>query len=417
MSSALAIAAVTAVLKDLLDNAMIDGSVSSLLGINVAVTALAPDLIKIASEDPPRLNLFMYHVTPNQGWRNEGLPSRGAAGGRISSPPLALDLHYMLTAYAAKDYHAEILLGYAMQLLHEFPVLTRAAVRKALDNINTGLSAPLDILTGSDLADQVELVKITPEVMSLEELSKLWSAINRPYRPTNAYRASVVLIDREYPARAPVPVLRRGADGRGVKVQAGVDSPYPALTGLQVPLGGAEAAAGDQISLLGHHLGGATAVRFRNGVHGITRDIAPASVSSGEIEVMLPATAPMLRAGVYGISVLLVDGGVRRTTNELPLVVAPRIDWVTPTVLGSSATFVVGTTPEVGPEQKATLIVGDREAAAAAHPIATDELSFVIEGLASGVPYPVRLRIDGVESVLVDRSAVPPAFTRTITLP
>ena len=31
------------------------------------------------------------------------------------------------------DLHAKILLGYAMQLLHEMPMLTRAAIRTALN--------------------------------------------------------------------------------------------------------------------------------------------------------------------------------------------------------------------------------------------------------------------------------------------
>ena len=52
--------------------------------------------------------------------------------GCLSNPPLALNnLHYLLSAYSGGDLHAEILLGYAMQLLHEMPVLTRAAIRTA----------------------------------------------------------------------------------------------------------------------------------------------------------------------------------------------------------------------------------------------------------------------------------------------
>jgi hypothetical protein len=96
VSNALAIAGVTAVLRDLLNNGLIDHSVSGTLGNAVTVSALAPDRI-IASNgvEPTQLNLFLYHVTPNQGWRNERLPSRESAGRtRLSNPPLALDLHY-----------------------------------------------------------------------------------------------------------------------------------------------------------------------------------------------------------------------------------------------------------------------------------------------------------------------------------
>ena len=61
----------------------------------------------IASERaPPRtnvLNFFLYQVTPNLGWRNADLPSRENGGSRTTYPPLALDLHYLLTAYGSQD--------------------------------------------------------------------------------------------------------------------------------------------------------------------------------------------------------------------------------------------------------------------------------------------------------------------------
>ncbi|MEZ4613451.1 MAG: DUF4255 domain-containing protein, partial [Caldilineaceae bacterium] len=142
MSNALAIAAVTAVLKDLLNNGLIQHDLSAAVG-TVAVTAKPPDLITTGQNEEPQLNLFLYHVTPNAGWRNVGLPSRDAAGARVANPPLALDLHYLLMAYGGADFQAEILLGYAMQLLHETPTLDRDAIRTAL--------APAPPVTGSIL--------------------------------------------------------------------------------------------------------------------------------------------------------------------------------------------------------------------------------------------------------------------------
>src|SRR5215207_10690484 len=177
MSNALALASVTAVLKDLLDNALIDDSLSATVG-SVAVDALAPDRIETGQEEKAQLNLFLYHVTPNPGWRNVGLPSQDGNGGRLSNPPLALDLHYLLTAYGQQDFQAEILLGYAMQVLHETPVLTRGAIRNALASpspVGGGILPPgMQALAASDLAEQVELIKIAPQPMSTEETSKLW---------------------------------------------------------------------------------------------------------------------------------------------------------------------------------------------------------------------------------------------------
>src|SRR5205085_5604095 len=143
-----------------------------------------------------QLNLFLYHVTPNLGWRNVGEPARNARGERISNPPLALNLHYLLSAYGEKDFHAEILLGYAMQLLHENPVLSRAAIRRALaapspTSTSTALPESLRELSKSELGEQLELIKITQEPLSTEEMSKLWTAFQTHYWSTAAYEATV----------------------------------------------------------------------------------------------------------------------------------------------------------------------------------------------------------------------------------
>src|SRR5207244_1545021 len=148
----------------------------------------------------------LYQVTSNSGWRNLDLPSRDAKGNVISNAPLALDLHYMLTAYGSQDLNAEILLGYAMELLHETPVLTRAQLKTVLGGTSpvdgTILPSPFGNLSAIDLADQVELIKLSPVFLSSEELSKMWTAMQARYRPTMAYMASVVLIQPSGGARA-----------------------------------------------------------------------------------------------------------------------------------------------------------------------------------------------------------------------
>ena len=93
MSSPLAIAAVTAVLKDLLNDGLLDHDLS-VVG-SFGVTALPPDRVETGQNEPNQLNIFLYQVTSNQGWRNDSLPSLDSSGQRkLSSPVLALDLHY-----------------------------------------------------------------------------------------------------------------------------------------------------------------------------------------------------------------------------------------------------------------------------------------------------------------------------------
>ena len=113
MSSALAIAGVTAVLRDRLNDGLVNHNVAGTLGTTVTVSVLPPDRVVPADgTEASQLNLFLYQVTPNAAWRNQGLPGHSADGSqRLSNPPLALDLHYLLSAYSGGDLHGEILLG------------------------------------------------------------------------------------------------------------------------------------------------------------------------------------------------------------------------------------------------------------------------------------------------------------------
>ena len=149
MSSPLAIGAVSAVLRNLLDNGFID--VGAPLS-PVKVTAVAPDPIKLDDPDaPPSLNLFLYRTTRNLGWAEVGLPAfDGERHARSRTRRSRSNLHYLLTAYGVADFQAEILLGYAMHLLHERPVLDRAAIRRALDPSPLGAVDPAAGVPGAD---------------------------------------------------------------------------------------------------------------------------------------------------------------------------------------------------------------------------------------------------------------------------
>lgn len=158
MSSPFAIAGLTATLQHVLRIGLADHGVAAAVGGTVEVKAVAPDLVLTngSPSNAPTLNLFLYQVTPNTGWRNVDLASRNHSGDRSTNPPMALDIHYLPSAYAEEDLLAEVLLGGAMHLLHEMPGLDRSKIVEAL--------TPLAIaLRDCGLADQVERIKITPE--------------------------------------------------------------------------------------------------------------------------------------------------------------------------------------------------------------------------------------------------------------
>ncbi|MGN6342275.1 MAG: DUF4255 domain-containing protein [Flavisolibacter sp.] len=214
MTTALRIASVTYVLKDLLNNGLIDHNVSGGIGVNVIVTALSPDKIDTSvNNEQSQLNLFMYQATYNQGWKNVGLPSFSSNGNRVNNQPLAIDLHYLLTAYGSQELHTDILLGYGMQLLHQTPVLDRKAINTSIGSPVggnfTALPSSLRKLSDSGLADQVEMITITPEILSIEDISKLWAAFATKYRPTAAYKVTVVLIESDKSTKKGPPVKTR----------------------------------------------------------------------------------------------------------------------------------------------------------------------------------------------------------------
>ena len=80
----------------------------------------------------------MYYASRNSSYRNVGLPSLDDQGNRLSNPPLALNLHYLVSAYGKNEFDAEILLGWAMQVLHENPILSRQTIQDKLAEMVTG---------------------------------------------------------------------------------------------------------------------------------------------------------------------------------------------------------------------------------------------------------------------------------------
>src|SRR6185437_3755901 len=121
VSDFLAVAGVTTVLRWLLREAVTGSGVDTAVGATPTISALPPDRIVVGATEIPQLNIFMYHVSINSGWRNFGLPELDASGRRVSAPPLAIDLHFLLSAYGPNELDGEILLGWAMQVMHEQP--------------------------------------------------------------------------------------------------------------------------------------------------------------------------------------------------------------------------------------------------------------------------------------------------------
>ncbi|MFO7631073.1 MAG: DUF4255 domain-containing protein, partial [Caldilinea sp.] len=224
MSNHLAIATVTIGLVRYLQ-----GVVGADVG-NAVVTAVRPDGPNSGVPEVG-VNIFLYQATPNVAWRNHDLPTRRPDGSLSQRPQIALDLHYLLTFYGDETLlEPQRILGSTVRALHTRPLLTRQEIRSAV--------AATAFLADSDLADEVETVKFTPQPLSLEELSKLWSVLfQTPYTLSMTYDASVVLITADSQPSMAQPVLTPA-----IQVFPSVTPPAPAapdmLAGLQLWLRG-----------------------------------------------------------------------------------------------------------------------------------------------------------------------------------
>ena len=331
MSNAFGISGVTAVLELLLWS-VYNGPdwTSSNLG-SVTVTAVAPDLVQSnhgnGADAGLKVNLFLHQVTFNAAWRNMGLPSLAADGvTQLKNPPLALDLHYLLTVYASEDCQAEALLGYALQFIHESPVLPRAQIRSVLANLtnptNPEFPSPTNPVFSpvslSGIGDQIEMIKITPETLGREEMAWLWTALKADYRPTFPFQVSVLLIQPQIPAVSALPVLQRD-----ITVQSGL---VGTLTQISPPNSQPAASLGDTVTVAGTSLGSAQSVTLSNARFGVALPLSPlTNGTDNSFQFSLPPTATNLPAGVYLVSAQLKAGTANVSTNSLPLAIAPQI--------------------------------------------------------------------------------------------
>lgn len=430
MANALAIASVTALLKDLLNDGLINQNVDALF--NFQVTAQPPDRISDAGNGLPinRLNLFLYRVTPNTGWTNQRLPSRSSGGERVDNPVLALDLLYMLSAYASEDLNAEVLLGFGMQALHETPVLDRDSIRAALGpgGAVTGTLLPpaFQLLSPADLADQFEQIRVTPYHVSIDEVSKLWTSLNTPLRMSALYQATVVLIESQASTRPSLPVLARGVFVQQLRrptiarlLSQGPADPEPLLSRQIVH--------GDTIVVEGTRLRGDVTIVAVGEL-----EVPPDDVNDQRIRVVLPAG---LRPGVTALEIRHRIAKLPPSTEQMPgetsnlvaFVLHPRLAAVNSIVLvdvtledaGAPAGPVRGHIRitfdhDVGSNQRAELLLNERnppatraafaftfQAAALPPPPpqTVTEREFEFRQVTQG-SYLVRCRIDSAETLL-----------------
>jgi hypothetical protein len=274
----------------------------------------------------PRINLFLYRVTQNGYLANQEIPGHGANGTAYGHPPLALDLHYLLTAYGtsesgtvpplADEKWAHYLLGSAMRVLHDHAIIG--------EDLEDSLG---NQILDTALQGAYERVKLTLDPLTLEDVAKVWTALNRPYRLSAAYEVRVVQIESTRAVGHPRPVAPPPPAGpRVVAVAAG--SPRIAeVHAAGTP--GPYARAGDTLVLTGTDLGGDPSLAW---IDGIETSGAVTSARFDRATLVVPDD-PRLLPGTRSVrlarGVMLGEPPVPHTgmkSNTAAFVLVPRID-------------------------------------------------------------------------------------------
>ncbi len=293
MSNGLAIAAITAVLKNLLEDGLVQNSALSSMG-NVLLTTLPPDKVSKGADDQPQLNLFLYQVTQNRNadWiRGEHKHPSYFRGDTIDgNAPLAINLHYLLTVYGSKDFQTELLLGYAMELMHENPVLSNDKIQAALQHtasINRAgtFAQAIESTSLPLLIEQLGQVQIIPNMLDTEKMSRLWLLLKGSYQPSIAYEVSMLFIGDQKSS------LQTHHSSEVL------DRPYIEKV-VASPLTGGSIVAGSSLLVYGKNLkGDITRLRLNRGKHLLEPEI----VEEHRLLFRLPQN---LQAGVQQVQVV-----------------------------------------------------------------------------------------------------------------
>jgi hypothetical protein len=403
MSNALAIAAVTSSIRYVLDRSLQQPHVGPVGG--ALVTTLRPDELTTSDlAGTAGINVYCYLATPNHAWNLTDLPTRRSDGSALQRPLAALDLHYLITCYGADEaLEPQRLLGRAVGALSATSVLGRDVVTAAIEVYQTDTET--SFLVDSDLAGEVELVKLAPVPLSLEEMSKLWGVLDTPYQLSLTYLATVVLVSADVTPTVALPVRTRSIavrpTGAAHLAEVATDPPDQATTtGATLVLRGSRLTA---------PLGSQTLVRVAGTL------LTPAD-GAGPAELRVTLTADVA-AGVHGVQVVHRSpagaGGdpAARTlasSNAVPVVVRPTVS-----VDAVSATEItLGVDPPIQPRQRVAVLLRRLSAPVDGEP---DDVTVVLSPVAAGDPpvpaltvsregvpagdWLVRLQVDGIESL------------------
>ena len=161
---------------------------------------------ELEEHDAEGVSLWLYLVQREEFTLNR--PPRRPAPDRVERRPLPLRLHFLVTPLVNDETRQDatalehLVLGKLLQVLHDAPRLSGAALAGNL--------------AGSNLTLFVRL-----EPLSLEEITRVWDALDRSYQLCVSYEMSIVPIDAALDPDAAAPVTSVQSEaGAGLPVES-----------------------------------------------------------------------------------------------------------------------------------------------------------------------------------------------------
>lgn len=360
------------------------------------------------------VNVYLYRSSIDAVRRNDELPARRDDGTLRVRPKLATSLHYLITFHGKDDELVpQRLMGAVLATLHTRPLISRTLI----EDVNSEAADPNGMhqyLVFNDLIDADEPVRVSPDPMSLDDLSKLWSVFfQSAYQLSATYLASAVLLEETLETPLPsLPVLQPQLTVRGLL--------QPTILSARNLADPRAAVVSDSVLRIeGSGLrGDRTLVRI-----GSTELIpADADTSATALQVDM-AAATALRAGLQPVLVthewLVGDPALPRdgeASNAVGVLVAPKI-----TLTVAAGQIGITSDLSIGQRQQVSVSLLDRTTGAPARVIDVPERTAETTSVSVTRPsasaellagqYGVALTVDGARSP-VNRNA-----SGTITSP
>ncbi|SOB86213.1 Pvc16 family protein [Streptomyces sp. 1331.2] len=200
MSNALAVPTVTASLVTLLQSRIDAASVMPRPTVKAGTLADDTNL--------PLVGVHLYRTGRNASLAADDLPTRPPYGGAPREVPrTALELHYLVTFRGQSAFQSEQLLALCAAALHATPEIFPALIEQAATDHPE--------IARNDLARARERVRLRPEELSIDELTRLW-ALYQPgaFALSLAFVAGPVVVESPEAAGTVLPVLRTGLGAR-----------------------------------------------------------------------------------------------------------------------------------------------------------------------------------------------------------